>query len=130
MALLDSVGRLAASMTDILQTRLALASLEIEEELQRFLQLLLWSLAAFFCACFAVVLLAVLLIALFWDHYRLPLIGGLITAFGGASYWMFAHIRHQLASKPRLLQATLDELEKDAAHLRGAVTEERQENAN
>jgi uncharacterized membrane protein YqjE len=47
MALLDSVGRLAASMTDILQTRLALASLEIEEELQRFLQLLLWSLAAF-----------------------------------------------------------------------------------
>ena len=130
MALLDSLSRLAASMTGILQTRLALASLEIEEELQRFLQMMLWSLAAFFCACFAVVLLAVLLIALFWDHYRVPVISALITIFGLSAYWIFGRVQDQLANKPRLLQATLEELEKDAAHLRGTSHEEGQEHAD
>jgi len=118
MAILDSVGKLIASFSGIVHTRLELAAVEIEEELSRFSSILLWSLTALFCACCAVVLLVVLLIAVFWDTHRIELISVLIALFavaaGGITWW----IRKQLDAKPRLLSLTLSELEKDGQALR------------
>lgn len=118
MAILDSVRHLGATVAGILHTRLELAAVEIEEELHRFSSLLLWSLTALFCACCAVVLLVVFLIAVFWDSYRLTLISVLIAAFGlsaaGIAWW----VRKQFSLKPGLLSHSLQELEKDSLTLR------------
>lgn len=117
MAVLDSIRQLAATFADMLQTRLALASVEVEEELQRFSSMLLWSLAALFCACFATMLAALLLIAVFWETHRVALISVLILFFaasaGGIAFW----VRQQLSQRPRFLSATLGELDKDVQGL-------------
>jgi len=117
MAILDSVGKLIATFSGIVHTRLELVAVEIEEELSRFSSILLWSLTALFCACCAVVLIVVLLIAVFWDTHRIELISGLIALFAvtaaGITWW----IHQQLQAKPRLLSLTLSELEKDGQAL-------------
>ncbi len=118
MAILDSVGKLIANFSGIVHTRLELVAVEIEEELSRFSSILLWSLTALFCACCAVVLIVVLLIAVFWDTHRIELISGLIAVFAVAAAGITWWIHQQLQVKPRLLSLTLSELEKDGQALR------------
>ncbi|MEB0137955.1 MULTISPECIES: phage holin family protein [unclassified Undibacterium] len=118
MAILDSLGQLSATMLGIVQTRLELVSVEIEEEVQRLHALILWSLAALFCACFALLLLALLLIVLFWDSNRLLIIISLLAVFGGAALVLAGLVRQRLRSKPRLLAMSLNELNNDAEALR------------
>jgi len=119
MAILDSLGQLAATFIGIVHTGLELASVEIEEELGRFFSLLLWSLVALFCACFALVLLAVLLIAVFWESHRIIVVSGMISFFAAAALGLGFWLRAQFVRKPRLLSFTLSELSKDASALHG-----------
>ncbi|MFZ6692187.1 phage holin family protein [Undibacterium sp. SXout20W] len=119
MAIFESLGQLLGTAIGIVHTRLELASVEIEEELGRFFSLLLWSLVALFCACFALVLFAVLLIALFWESHRIVVISGMIAIFFGVALGLGMWLRQQFAKKPRLLSFTLSELQKDSAALRG-----------
>ena len=122
MAILNSLGQLLATSLSIVHTRLELASVEIEEELGRFFSLLLWSLVALFCACFGLVLLAVLLIAVFWDSHRIAVVASLITFFFASSIGLGFWLRDQFGKKPRLFAFTLAELQQDCAALRGTTT--------
>ncbi|MBC3935108.1 phage holin family protein [Undibacterium rugosum] len=127
MAVLDSIRQLTATFADMLQTRLALASVEVEEELQRFSSMLLWSLAALFCACFATMLAALLLIAVFWETHRVALISGMILFFVTGAVGIALRVRQQLSQRPRFLSATLGELDKDVQGLQvptSATTQE------
>ncbi|MCU6432412.1 phage holin family protein [Undibacterium sp. Jales W-56] len=120
MAIVDSVARLAATLIGILHTRLELMSVEVEEELTRFSAYLLWSLVALFCAGVAVLLLILLLIAAFWDSYRMVVLLSLLAVFSGAAIGLGWWLRHNMLTKPRLLANTLAELRKDASALRGS----------
>ena len=119
MAIFDSLGQLVATSIGIIHTRLELASVEIEEELGRFFSLLLWSLIALFCGCFALVLLAVLLIAVFWESHRIFVVAGMVVIFFGIAIGLGIWLRRQLSKKPRILSFTLAELHKDSVAWRG-----------
>ncbi|MFZ6847026.1 phage holin family protein [Undibacterium sp. RuRC25W] len=129
MAILDSVGQLLATSLSIVHTRLELASVEIEEELGRFFSLLLWSLVALFCACFALVLLAVLLIAVFWDNHRIVVVASMISTLFAVALGLGIWLRSQFSKKPRLLASTLAELHQDSVALRGQSVASKEENS-
>lgn len=124
MSIVDSVGRLSASVIGILHTRLALAAVEIEEELTRFSSYLLWSLVAFFCAGIAVLLGVLLIVAFFWDTHRLEVLLSLLAFFSGIALLLGWRLRQAIQSKPRLLAFTLDELKRDMSGLRGETDEQ------
>lgn len=68
MSILDSAGRFGASLLAMLQTRVELASIELQEEAQRALRYLVLSLAGLFLAAMAVILITFFVILLFWDE--------------------------------------------------------------
>jgi uncharacterized membrane protein YqjE len=65
-------------------------------------------------------LLAFLVIALFWDSYRIASIGGMAALFLAASALVAMKVKSALDHKPRLLAHTIAELRKDMAYARTA----------
>jgi uncharacterized membrane protein YqjE len=120
MAIGDTVGRLGATLLAMLQTRLELAAVELEEESQRLLGYVLLSLLALFLGGIAIVLVALLVIVLFWDSYRIQAVLGLAVLFGGSGIALGLKVRASFGAKPRLLGATLCELNKDINYVRNA----------
>jgi uncharacterized membrane protein YqjE len=120
MAITESVGRLGATLVDMLQTRLELAAVEVEEESQRFLGFLLLSLLALFLFGIAMLMVALLIIIVFWDSYRIPAAAGVTVMFLGAAAIVAMKVKAGFASKPRLMAHTIDELKKDINYIRNA----------
>jgi uncharacterized membrane protein YqjE len=76
-----------------------------------------WSL---FFLSMGLILGTLFVIVVFWDEYRLHALGiaaGLYLLLGAVTV---LRLRHSLRSRPRLLSATLAELKKDRAELRGS----------
>src|SRR4051812_1903144 len=99
MAISDTVGRLGATLLAILQTRLELAAVELEEESQRFIGYLLLSLLALFLCAIALVMGALLVVVLFWDSYRIQAVLGMGLLFGGAGIALGLRVRASFAAK-------------------------------
>ena len=121
MAISDTVGRLGSTLLAMLQTRLELAAIELEEESQRLVAYLLLSLLALFLCGIAIVLFALLVVVLFWDSHRIQAVLGMALLFGGAGVLIGMRVRASFAAKPRLLGATLCELNKDVNYVRNAA---------
>lgn len=115
--LFGSVKTLAATLVAIGHTRLELLSTEIEEERVRLSSLLFWTLAALFCAALGIVLLALLVVVVFWDTHRLLALGALALLFllGAAVAGRIALVKAR--AKPRLFASSLAELSKDREQL-------------
>jgi uncharacterized membrane protein YqjE len=114
MTISTSINRIVATMIAILQTRLELVTVELEEELIRFASYFVYTLIALFCAGVAISLGIFLIIALFWDEHRIAVLLSLITLFGACSIFIAAWLRKQLINKPRLLEHSIAEIKKDA----------------
>ena len=119
MALLESAGRMGATLVAMLHTRLELAVVEIEEESQRFLRYLILSLLALFLFGIASVLVALFVIVLFWDSYRLGAVAGMALVFIAAGAILAVKVRAEMRAKPPLLADTIGELRQDIACFRG-----------
>lgn len=119
MALGESLGQLAATLSNIVHTRLELASVELEEELARFSSGLLWSLTALFFAGIAVLLAILTVVAAFWDTHRYQVLLGLLSLFSFLSIAIFVWLRQRLRKRPGFLAYSLAELKKDSEALRG-----------
>lgn len=115
---MDSIARLGASLIETLHTRLELASLEIEEEFGRYANYLLLSLFGVFFGIVAVLLLILLVLILFWDQHREVALISLMIVFACTSFGIFAYLKIALKNKPRLLAASLSELQNDMEALR------------
>ncbi len=117
--LFDSLKDLLATVSALAQTRLELLGTELEEQVARLAILLVWSIVALFLVFTAVVLGAVAIIILFWDDHRVLvafcLAGGLALLAAASIYYVIA----QLKERPRMFQATLEELAKDRQKLGG-----------
>lgn len=115
--LFDSLKDLLATLSALAQTRLELLGTELEEQVARLAILLVWSIVALFLVFTAVVLTAVAIIVVFWDEHRVLvafcLAGGLALLAGGSIFYVIA----QLKARPRMFQATLEELGKDRQRL-------------
>lgn len=120
MAITDSLAQLASTLINSVHTRLELASVELEEELNRFSSSLLWSLAAMFFAGLAILVAILTLIALFWDSYRYTVLLSLLGLFSLLAIGISLHVRSVMRNKPAFLSFTLAELKKDSTSLSNA----------
>lgn len=115
--LMESLKRLAGTSLAILQTRLELLSNEVEEERLRVGQMLLYVSVALFFFGLAIMLLTVFIVVLFWDSYRLLVLGGLTALFFVAGLLVWIALRRLAREKSKLFSASLAELADDRERL-------------
>jgi len=115
--LFDSVRTLAGTLLAIGRTRLELLSTELEEERLRLSSMLVWALAALFCAAAGVALVTLFFVVLLWDTNRWLALGipTLLYLLGAVLSWRV--VLAKARAKPRLFSSSLAELSKDRARL-------------
>ncbi|MFC4933510.1 phage holin family protein [Massilia sp. GCM10023247] len=119
MALLETAGRIGATLVAMTRTRLELAAVEVQEEARSLLGFAAWTLLAAFLAAFALVLAALFVILLFWDSHRLLAVGGMAGVFALAAAALLLKVRAGFAARGPMLAATRAELDKDIAFIKG-----------
>jgi uncharacterized membrane protein YqjE len=117
--LIASITNLAGSLISIVQTRLELVRVEIEEGRQHLVRLLFLTLFSIFCLCMGVFLVAILLIVLFWDTHRVLVISLLTLSFLAAGGVLLMMTLKTLKRMPKMFEASLAELLRDRHHLGG-----------
>jgi len=115
--LFESLKTLSVSLVGIVHTRLELLSTDVAEEREHLITHLVLVLVALFCLGVGVVLLAILIVVVFWESHRLMALGGLTGLFLAASAGVGWLAIHKIRTKPRLFEASLAELAKDRQHL-------------
>lgn len=118
MAIVESVSRLAGTFIAILHTRLELITVEVEEELLRLFSYLIFALAAMFCLGMTLLLGVLLIVVIYWDTQRVPVLLSLVFFFAVSSATIIIGIRRHYRMKPRMLSHTLQELSKDMEQLK------------
>lgn len=116
--LIGSVKNAAATLVAIAQTRLEIISTELQEEIGRAANLLLWAFVALLAAGVGLFLGALVLIFAFWDTHRLLvslLVMGFFLLLSGIAVLV---LRSKLANRPPLFGTTIAELSRDREHLR------------
>ena len=116
--LFHSLRALLATVSELLHTRLELVGTEVEEQVARLTSLLIWSIVALFLAFTTVILIAVAIIVAFWDSHRVLVAAGLAGLFAVLAGLTLSVLLAQIRARPRLFQATLEELAKDRQHLK------------
>jgi uncharacterized membrane protein YqjE len=111
--LFRSLSNLLATLIALAQTRFELLTTEIQEEIQRAAALLIWGSIALLAAGIGVFFVGITVIVVFWDTHR---IGAALAVTGtviGIAVIAVMMLRAQIRSRPRLMDATRTELEKD-----------------
>ena len=119
--LLGSARRVLVSLIEIGQTRLQLASTEVEEERLRIAELLLYATVALFFLGVGMVLASLLVVLLFWDTHRELVLAGLSGLFLLVGVGLAITWRHKARHKPKLLATTVAELQRDRDALRAGM---------
>lgn len=115
--LLDSLTKVMATVLAMAQTRLELLTTEVQEEIRRGAGALLWAFVALFAAGIGLFMAALALVFVFWDSHRV-LVSVLVTLmFFVVALVAVWRLRRMTRSKPRLLDATLSELQQDRTAL-------------
>jgi len=115
--LLTSLKTLALTLVDVLQTRLELLSSDVAEERAHLTAILISTMVALFCLGVGVVLLAILIVVLFWESHRIVTLALLTAVFLAAGAGLWGVAMHKLRNKPRLFEASIGELTKDRDQL-------------
>jgi uncharacterized membrane protein YqjE len=121
MGLINSIKTLTDTLLDLVQTRLELLAVDLEEDHLRMMRLAFLSFFMLFFFFLGMVLLTLLVIIAFWEQYQLLTIGLI-----GALYFIIAgtiavYLTRQLKgkSRPKLFSASLAEIMKDRIALGG-----------
>jgi uncharacterized membrane protein YqjE len=115
--LFRSLAQLLATAIGIAQTRLELLSTELQEEIHRVAEIMLWAAVALLAAGVGLFLLALLVIFVFWDTHRVLASIGVTAVFFLIAVSAGLMLRAKVRGKPPVLDATLAELKKDRASL-------------
>ena len=116
--LLSSAREVLAVLLDIGQTRLQLASTELEQERLYLTRALMLAALALFFFGVSSLMASLWLVVLFWDTHRLAALGFVTCAYAAATVACAWSWRHQARRKPALLVNTIAELRRDADALR------------
>jgi uncharacterized membrane protein YqjE len=103
----------ARTLLSFVLTRTRLAATEVEEQALRLIEILIWLAVALFFLGIAIVFIALLVVLLFWDSNRLLAAGLLAALFVAVGTGAALFARQRLRERPKLLAATLAELERD-----------------
>jgi uncharacterized membrane protein YqjE len=121
MALFAAAGRVASTLVAMVGTRLELAAVEFQEDARRLLGYLAWSLLAVFLAAASIMLVALFVILLFWDSYRLQAVAGMALLLAAGAGLIVMSVRSKLNAQTPLFADTLAELRKDIEYVRHAA---------
>jgi uncharacterized membrane protein YqjE len=116
--LLGSLRSLGDGLLAGVQGRIALFSIELQEEKFRLIRTVVWVAAAVFFGMLAIVFASLAVVYLFWDSARLDVLGGLALFHAGALAVVLLSLRRFLARQPGPFAATLHEFAKDRACIR------------
>lgn len=114
---LDSARHLLATALAIGRNRLELLTVEVQLEIRRTAELVVWLIVAVQSAMIGLIMAAFLLVILFWDTHRL-LVACLVTAgFFALALASTLILIGKARRKPPFLAGTLAELGEDTARL-------------
>ncbi|AHF93719.1 membrane protein [Opitutaceae bacterium TAV5] len=114
----DSLRALGDGLIALLQHRLELFSVELQEEKYRLIRIFIWISAVVFTAMLAVTFASLALVCFFRESARLAVLGGLTIFYAGALVTLVIAFRRSLARQPKPLAATLGEIGKDRSCIR------------
>jgi uncharacterized membrane protein YqjE len=115
--LLSSIKNLAATGASIAQTRLELLSVDVQIARSKFLQSLVMIVSALFFLFFGLVMLALLIVIYCWESDRILALSLLTSAFISIGVILAAIVIQSLRTMPKLFEASIAELAKDAEEL-------------
>jgi uncharacterized membrane protein YqjE len=115
--LMESLKRLASTLTSIVSTRLELLANELQEERLHLTQMIVLGLSALFFFGMGILLLTIFVVVLFWDDHRLTALGIACALFFALGTLMAILLRSKARAKSKLFTASLAELAKDREHL-------------
>jgi len=116
--LLQSLNAFVGTLLSVVHTRLQLLTTELQEEVQRAAQLLVWAFIALFAAMLALFLGALTVIFVFWDTHRVLASLLMTAALLGIAVLAGLVLRTKLKTRPALITDTLAEIAKDRDQLR------------
>lgn len=105
--------RVLVTLMSMLQTRLEMAALELGDEKARLLSLIFTGLAACLFMGFSVLMASLLLVAWFWDTYRMSALSGLAVVYGALAWLLWRRLQQALEHQPPAFSYTLAELARD-----------------
>lgn len=114
---MESLKRLASTLTSIVSTRLELLANELQEERLHLTQMIVLGLSALFFFGMGILLLTIFVVVLFWDDHRLTALGIACALFFALGTLMALLLRSKARAKSKLFTASLAELAKDREHL-------------
>lgn len=112
-----SLRRLAGTLAAIVQTRIELLSVEVEDQVLRVWQLVLLAAAVLLFSGLALIFFSAWLVALFWETHPVAALGGLTIAYLCAAVFAAQVFRYRRRTRPKLFAASLAELARDREHL-------------
>ncbi|MDP2035381.1 MAG: phage holin family protein [Polaromonas sp.] len=118
--LLASLRQLALTALAMAHTRLALAGVELEEELQRLVGLLLSLLGLLVFGLMGLLVLTFTVVLAVDAGQRVVVMAGFAIVYLGLAGWLVWRVRRMLATRPPFLQATLAEMARDREALQAA----------
>ena len=104
------------TLSRFLACRVELFLVELKEERVRAVVALLLIVAGGICALMTLVLLTVMIVILFWDQYRLPVLAVLTAAYATGAVSAFVSLRRRLR-RWEGFAASLEQIKKDCACL-------------
>ena len=116
--LFQSLSGFVGTFVTVAHTRLQLLTTELQEEVQRAAQLLVWAFVALFAAMMALFLGALTVIFVFWDTHRLAAALAMTAVLLLIAVAAALVLQAKLKAKPPMLDNTLAELAKDRDQLR------------
>jgi uncharacterized membrane protein YqjE len=116
-SLLGSLKNALATLIAIAQTRLEIISTELQEEVSRAANLLVWGFVALFAAGMGLFLGALVLIFAFWETHRVLVSVLMVSFFFALALAAALVLRAKLTHGPRPFDATIAEFKRDREHL-------------
>jgi len=116
-SLFTSIAQMLATAIGVAHTRLELLTTELQEEIHRVAEIMVYTAIAVLAAGVGLFLLALVIIFAFWDTHRLAASIAVTAAVFLIAVVAGLVLRAKLHAKPPMLDATIAELKKDRAAL-------------
>ena len=115
--LFKSLANLLATVVTIAQTRIELLTTELQEEIHRGVEILIWTLVALLAAAMGLFVTTLVIIFMFWDTHRVLASVLVASSFFALALAALVVLRAKVRDRPRLLEGMFAELAKDRAQL-------------
>ena len=115
--ILESVRSFGHRGVGMVQNRLGLFAVELEEQKLRFIRLLILTAAAIFLGNTALLVVSATIVVIVGAHARLGVLIALCVIYLAGAIWAVLALRNELRSAPPAFESSLAELKKDTEWL-------------